>query len=121
MEVKIMSRKTLMAILGILGAILAFFQQQFGLSLDSTALMGAAGLILAYVFFEAKLDFKRIQKGVAKFKDPKFWLALLSAILVAINEAFGWNLPIEIILTVISFILSILFGKDFIQAKKAKA
>lgn len=116
-----MSRKTLMAILGILGAILAFFQAQFGLSIDSTAFIGAIGIIVGYILFEAKLDFKRIQQGIAKFKDPKFWLAFVSAILVAINEAFGWNLPIEIILTVVGFLLSLLFGKDFIQAKKAKA
>ena len=116
-----MSRKTLMAILGIIGAILAFFQQQFGLSLDSTALMGAAGLILAYVFFEAKLDFKRIQKGAAKFKDPKFWITFVGVVLTALNESLGWNLPNEIILTILGFLLSLLFGKDFIKAKKAKA
>jgi len=114
-------RKTLMAVLGIIGAILAFFQQQFGLSIDSTAVIGSIGIILAYIFFEAKLDFRRIQKGIAKFKDPKFWIALIGVILTALNGFLGWNLPVEIILGIVTVLLSWLFGKDFIQVKKAQA
>ena len=114
-----MSRKTIMAILGVIGAILVFFQQQFGLTLDATAIVGGLTAIVLYVLFEAKLDLKRIVGQVGKFKDPKFWLAFISALLVALQSAFGWNLPIEAIVSVLTVIMSILFAKDFAKAKQA--
>ena len=112
-----MRRKTLMAILGILGAILAFFQNQFGLSIDSTAFIGGLSVVLLYVFFEAKADFLRIKAQAKKFADPKFWLGLISVILTALNEAFNWNLPLNIIIPALAFLMSILFGIDINKLK----
>jgi len=114
-----MSRKTIMAILGVLGAILVFFQQQFGMTLDATAIVGGLTAIVLYILFEAKLDFKRIGGQMGKFKDPKFWLAFASALLVALQNAFGWNLPIEAIVSVLTVLMSILFGRDFAKARSA--
>lgn len=111
-----MSRKTIMAILGVIGAILVFFQQQFGLAIDATAIVGGLTAIVLYILFEAKLDLARIGEQVhqvGRFKDPKFWLAFASVLLIALQNAFGWNLPIEAIIAVLTVIMSILFGKDF--------
>jgi len=112
-----MSRKTLLAVFAVIGTVLAFFQQQFGLTLDVTAIVGGLTVIVLYILFEAKLDFKRITGQVGKFKDPKFWLAFASAVLVGLQNAFGWNLPTEAIVAVLTVIMSILFGKDFAKAR----
>ena len=114
-----MSRKTIMAVLGVIGAILVFLQQQFGLTLDATAIVGGLTAIVLYILFEAKLDAKRIGMQLGRFKDPKFWLAFVSALLVALQNAFGWNLPIEAIVSVLTVVMSILFGKDFAKAGSA--
>lgn len=107
-----MSRKTLLGIIAVLGAILTVFKEQFGLAIDATAVVGGMTVILLYILFEAKIDFKRVAGQVHKFRDPKFWLALISALLVAVNASFGLNLPVEAILAVLGIIMSFLFGVD---------
>jgi len=105
-----MSRKTLLGIIAVLGAILTVFKEQFGLAIDATAVVGGLTVIILYILFEAKLDFKRVGGQLGKFEDPKFWLALISAVLVAANNGFGLNWPVETILTVLGIIMSLLFG-----------
>ena len=112
-----MSRKTLLSVLAVFGALAAFFGEQFGLVLDSTAILAAVTGILVYVFFEAKADLKRIGEQIGKFKDPKFLIALASTILVAISEAFGLDIPVEAIVAVLTLVMSVLFGKDAITAR----
>jgi len=112
-----MSRKTILAIIAVFGAALTVFQQQLGLSIDPTAVVAGLTAIVLYGLFEAKLDIKRIGGQSGKFKDPKFWIAFVSPILVAINESFGLNIPVEVIITVLTMILSALFGASFKQAK----
>ena len=107
-----MSRKTLLGIIAVLGAVLTVFKEQFGLAIDATAVVGGLTVIILYILFEAKLDFKRVSGQFGKFKDPKFWLAFISAVLVAANNGFDLNLPIETILTVLGIIMSLLFGVD---------
>ena len=107
-----MSRKTLLGIIAVLGAVLTVFKEQFGLAIDATAVVGGVTVILLYILFEAKLDFKRIAGQLGKFKDPKFWLAFVSALLVAVNTSFGLNLPVETILAVLGIIMSLLFKAD---------
>jgi len=106
------SRKTFLAVIGLLTVIAAFFQQQFGLTIDSTAVIGGLGVIVLYLLLEAKLDFKRIVSQADRFKDPKFWIAFVTALIPAI-EAFGVNLPAETIVSALTILMSILFGKDF--------
>ena len=113
-----MSRKTILAIIAVFGAALTVFQQQLGLSIDPTAVVAGLTAIVLYGLFEAKLDLKRLTTQAGKFKDPKFWIAFISPILVAVNEGFGLNIPIEVIVTILTMILSALFGASF---KKAKA
>ena len=107
-----MSRKTILGIIGVLGAILVFFQTQFGLAIDTTAVVAGITVILLYVLFEGKLDIQRIGSQSAKFADPKFWAAFVSALLVAVDGAFELNLPVEAIVSVIAIIMSILFKAD---------
>ena len=113
-----MSRKTLMFILGLLGAFLTFFGTQFGLAIDSTAMIGGLTVISLYIFSEAKLDIQRVGQQAAKFRDPKFWLAFVVAILTELNASLGLNLPIEVIQTFLGLLLAWLFGSEY---KKVKA
>jgi uncharacterized membrane protein len=98
-----MSRKTIIAILGV---VLVFLKEQFGLALDVTAFLG----VVLYLLFESKLDARRIISQAGRFKDPKFWIALVTAILPVLNAEFGWNLPIEAIVSVLSVLLAVIFG-----------
>lgn len=115
-----MSRKTLTAALGIIGAILVFLKGTFGLDVDAAAITTALGVILTYILFEAKLDFAKIGAQLGKWKDPKFWVTFFSAILTALNAGFGWNLPIETINAVLGVILAVLFGWAFKKIQKTQ-
>jgi len=114
------SRKTLVAVLGIIGAVLVFLKGTFGLDLDAAAITTALGVILTYVLFEAKLDSAKIGPQLGKFKDPKFWVTLIAAILTALNGAFGWSLPIETINAILGVILAALFGWAFKKSATTK-
>ena len=104
-----MSRKSIFAVLGVL---LVFLKEQFGLAIDVTAFLG----IVLYLLFEAKLDLKRIVEQAGRFKDPKFWLALVTTLIPVINAEFGLNLPVDAIISVLSIILALLFGSAFKKA-----
>ena len=104
-----MKRKTIMAILGVIGAVLVFLQQQFNLSVELTGVATALGVIVLYIFFEAKRDIEAIRQQVAKWADPKFWLAFIVALVTALNSSFGWDIPVDIVNVIVGFILSILF------------
>lgn len=112
-----MSRKTLLAIIAVIGAALTFLQTQFGLSISSTAVVGGLSAIVLYILFEAKLDIKALKAQPGKWVDPKFWLAFVAAMLVAVAEAFGLNIPVEAITAVLALIMSLLFGKQLVSAK----
>jgi uncharacterized membrane protein HdeD (DUF308 family) len=105
-----MKRKTLLTIIAVIGAILGVFGTAFGLSINVPGFMAALGAILVYVFFEAKADIARISTQAAKWKDPKFWITVISGVLGALAGA-GINLPIspEIIITILTTIVGILF------------
>ena len=113
-----MSRKTLLGIIAIIGAALTFLQVQFGLSISATAVVGGLSAIVLYILFEAKLDLKALGAQPQKWSDPKFWLAFIAAMLVAVGEAFGLNIPVEAITAVLALIMSLLFGKQLISASK---
>jgi len=106
-----MSRKSILALIGVLGALIAVLTGQFGLSPDAIAAFGGLTAVIIYIFGEMKLDLKRIGGQSGRFKDPKFWLAVITALLAAVNKEFGLNLPAEYIVGVLNFVLIILFGK----------
>ena len=115
-----MSRKTLTAALGIIGAVLAFFSEQFGLSINPIKVMAGLSAITLYLLWEGKLDIRRVGSQIGKFKDPKFWLAFISAILVAASEAFGLALPVEAIVAVLTVIMGVLFKAEFKKIETTK-
>lgn len=105
-----MSRKSILAVLGVIGALVAVLTGEFGLSADAVAAFGGLTAIIIYIFGEMKLDIQRIGSQAGRFKDPKFWIAVVTALLAAINKEFGLNLPAEYIVGVLNFVLAILFG-----------
>jgi ABC-type uncharacterized transport system permease subunit len=104
-----MKRKAMLAILGVVAALLVFLQQTFGLSLDAAGFSTALGVVVLYIFFEAKRDIEIIKQQKNKWTDPKSWIAFIVVILTAINSGFGLNIPVDIINAVLGIILSILF------------
>ena len=117
-------RKIIMLIIGLLGVVLAYFRDQFGLSgLQLEAMLIALIPIVVYIFGEARNDIERIKKSLAtqsgKWTDPKFWVGAVAVIIIWVNQAFGLNLPVEIIITALTFILGLIFRKDFSTLKKA--
>ena len=107
-----MSRKTLIAAMAVLGAVGAFFSEQFGLTIGLGGVMAALASAIIYIRYEAKLDAQRFITQAGKFKDPKFWLAFASMLIVALNSAFGWHIPVEIIVTLLTVIMGVLFKKE---------
>ena len=104
-----MSRKTLLAILAVIGAVLVFVGKEFGLALDASAVMAGITAILLYIFFEMKADFRRVSSQAGKFKDPKFILALIASVLAAVNTNFGLGIPVEAVIAVLALIMGVLF------------
>ena len=111
------SRKTLCGVIAVIAAIVAFLKQEFGLAIDDTSIIAGLTALLLYILFEAKLDLQKIEAQAGRFKDPKFWLAMISTILVVLQNAFGWQIPVEAIVAVLTVIMSVLFGVKYQQAK----
>ena len=115
-RIKIMSRKTMLAILAALGSILGFLNGWFELGLNVTALMATVTALFLWVFFEARLDIKRllgqIKSQSNKFADPRFWLALAMVLIEVLNEAFALKLPVEVIIIVLTALMGLLFKKQ---------
>ncbi len=111
-----MSRKTIMTVLGFLTTALVFLKVQFGLEIDVTGFIASLGVVLIYLLYQAKMDIRMIGRQFNKFKSKKFWLALASTIVPAVNTAFNLNIPVEIVVGVMGFIMSLIFGKEFKDA-----
>jgi hypothetical protein len=104
-----MSRKTIFTVLAVIGSVLTVFAQTLGLSIDPTAVLAGVASVLLYVFGEAKADLAKISQP-DKWKDPKMYLAAISAGLAGLAAA-GVELPIspELIIAVLTAIMGILF------------
>ncbi len=50
-----------------------------------------------------------------KFKSRKFWMAVVAAILVVLNEGLGWNVPSETVLTFAALILGWIFAEAYVD------
>ena len=104
-----MSRKLLVGILGVIGALAAYFTQAFGLSVDGGVVFAGLTAVLVYVLYEWKKDRDRIGLQAGKFKDPKFWIAIISVLLGALKESLGLNIPADTIILILTFVMGILF------------
>lgn len=116
-----MSRKTLMFIIGFIEAMILFFQQQFGLEIDVTVIVAALTNVSAYILFRAKHDLNKLRKEKRRFRDKKFWIAFVSAVIVPIISQLGINIPFlshEAIIGVLTAIMAGVFGKDYVKAKE---
>lgn len=110
-----MSRKTFLAVIGIIGVVLVFFRDQFGFGdLALGGVITSLGVILTWILFEAKADIKRVFDDLkaqkAKWADPKFWMAFIAALLPVLNSSLGLNLPVETINIAVGAIITVLFG-----------
>ena len=45
----------------------------------------------------------------SKLKSRKFWMGVISAALVLMNEALGWDIPAETIMSFASIVIAFLF------------
>ncbi|RJQ10624.1 MAG: hypothetical protein C4551_02320 [Bacillota bacterium] len=53
-----------------------------------------------------------------KLTSRKFWMAVLGALLPVLNSEFGWNLPVEAILSVAAVIIGYILVEGNIDAKR---
>ena len=115
-----MSRKSILTFIAVLGAILGVIGSTFGLALNGAAAASGLGAVLLYVLFEAKLDLKKLGAQSGKFRDPKFWLAIVSAAIAALVQS-GVTLPLspEAIIAVLAVIMAVLFGAKFKAVKRS--
>lgn len=105
-------RKWMMVILGVLGATGAVVSAEFGLTVQLGAVIAGLGAILVYVFGEAKADLARFDAQKDKFKDPKFWISILSAVVAALAQVINLPLDPAIIIAVLTVIVGALFKKQ---------
>ena len=112
-----MSRKTIGYVVTILTTILVVFQESFGLTIDPVGAAAGVGAVLTYIFFEAKLDLKAIASQPGKWKDPKFWLTVISALLAAVETTFQLGIPVAEIVTILTLFVGVLFKVQFNKPK----
>lgn len=53
-----------------------------------------------------------------KFKSRKFWMAVVTGLLVIANQGLELNLPEEAMQTVAGVVIAYILGESFIDAKK---
>lgn len=111
-----MSRKTIGFVVAIIGAILLAIQEQFGLNFNPTAIAVGIGAVLTYIFFEAKLDLNALKAQPEKWKDWKWLITIVSAILVAVEATFQLGIPVEIIVSALTALVALLFKNKLKQS-----
>jgi hypothetical protein len=112
MKEKANMRKTIMIIVAAGMTLVVALQKQLGLSLDSTSVATAVMLIATYIFGEFKNDVTKLKNGLTtdnKWRDPAFWGALAGPVMVTLNEAAGFNLPVDAVNVVLMGILGLVF------------
>ena len=55
-----------------------------------------------------------------KLKSRKFWIAVVSAILVVANDGLGLNLDRDTIMTLAGIVISYLLGQSYVDANKGE-
>ena len=107
-------RKTLMLIVALLGAGLAFLQTEAGLVINASAAAASALAVVVYLFGEAKNDLARIKQKIfqeGKWRDPAFWISLVAAFLPILNSSLSLNIPVETIIGILTALVGIIFTK----------
>lgn len=55
-----------------------------------------------------------------KLKSRKFWMAVVSGLLIIGNEGLGLDLPNEAIMTVAGVAITYILGESYIDGQRAK-
>jgi hypothetical protein len=63
----------------------------------------------------------RMRNMSSKLKSRKFWLAIISAILVVLNEGLDLGISSETVITFSGIVLSFIFSEAYLDGKKLKA
>jgi len=111
-----MKRKTIMVALAVIAAILATIKSEFGLAINLAGLITFITVAAAYIKGEAARDIGAIKQQSSKWTDPKFWTAMVAAVVTALNSSLGLDLPIDVINVVLLAILGLLFKKKVATA-----
>jgi uncharacterized membrane protein len=56
---------------------------------------------------------------MAKFKSRKFWMAVVSALLVVANDGLSLGLPAEAVLAVSGVAVSYILGQGLVDARRS--
>jgi hypothetical protein len=67
-----------------------------------------------------KSNTKRGMRNMNKFKSRKFWMTVVTALLIIANEGFELNLPSEAIMTVAGIVVTYILGESFVDGKKVQ-
>lgn len=54
-----------------------------------------------------------------KLKSRKLWMAIISAILIIMNEGLGLKVPGETVLSFAGIVISYILGQSYIDAKSS--
>jgi hypothetical protein len=100
-----------MIVLAVMAAILTTVKSEFGLAINLAGLISFLTVAAAYIRGEAARDIQAIKDQSSKWTDPKFWTAMIAAVVTALNSSLGLNLPIDIINVILLAILGFLFKK----------
>jgi len=120
---KVSGKQVVMMLVGVVTAVIVFFKDTFGLEIDPAVVLTGIGPAAAYIFGQLKNDLSRLKAGLyvdRRFADPKFWAALIAAILPVIAETFGIELSASIAAGIAGTIMSILGGLFWKKQKAIK-
>lgn len=107
------SRKWIMGAIGFIATVLSVIFEQAGVtSVDWEAISATLLQVVVYAWNQAPRDVQRI-KQFGKFKDPKFWISLVNAIVAWLSQFLGINLPVGVISMAVSLIVGALFKVKF--------
>jgi uncharacterized membrane protein len=54
----------------------------------------------------------------SKLKSRKFWMGVISAVLVLMNEALGWDIPAETVMSFASIVIAFILGEAYVDGKR---
>lgn len=53
-----------------------------------------------------------------KIRSRKFWMALVSAVLVLLNDGFDMNIPSDTIIQFVSVVIAYILGQSYVDGRK---
>ena len=53
-----------------------------------------------------------------KLKSRKFWMAVLTALLIILNDGLGLDIPNESLISIVGIVVAYIAGESYIDSKK---